>query len=308
MNAELVEKYANELLVEEGLAELGWKFAFNMPPTTEKIITLQLKAVTENDEQYVSDKLHDQVKLAHVRESSSKNTDIRYQCRNCGREVVRKTRFENPTACRSCVDKNHVPGTEKKFDPRFEFVEFSVVDENVGVAEKAHNLNDLPIAAYDAETVAGMEWDSIRKELETIYMTALSNDDPIRMMADTFRIVWTKAYRNATRDLQDRLDQIMIGFNRAQNASAKLRREEAQVDIARMVTVGQEMISGSTKEAIEQIESSVEELREAADELRGMNRGMRKFDWLIGATIMAVVLVAGVALGVLWMSLKVKTI
>ena len=147
--------------------------------------------------------------------------------------------------------------------------------------------------------VPSLDWETIRRELQAQYGIRVDPDDPLLMQAHLFQLVIEKAREDAVMAVRSQLDVEMTAFNQSMDVSLKTRQQECHVSIQKMLTVAQCQLKLAGQECQSEIRQETAELVEAAKELRGVNRSMRFFDWMVGAVFMAFVLILGIGVGYL---------
>jgi hypothetical protein len=123
-----------------------------------------------------------------------------------------------------------------------------------------------------------LTWDAIRPEIESIYRVKLADDDPLRMNADVVRLV----------------------LMQSQVAAAAVLKKQVEDQL----TVAQSQLKQAGVESQDALRDSVGDLVEAAKDLRSINRSVRTNDWLIGAIFMAIILLVGIGVGVMYARLS----
>lgn len=161
---------------------------------------------------------------------------------------------------------------------------------------------EVVLAEIAAEVNSVLDWDTVRRELEKIYRVQLTDDDPLRMVADVVRIVLLQSQAGAARVIKNQLAENLAEFNHSLDVSMKSRQQEGHCNIQNMLTVAQCQLKLAGSEVESQLRSETSELVSAAKDLRSVNRSMRWFDWFIGSVFMALILAVGIAVGMMWRS------
>jgi hypothetical protein len=149
-----------------------------------------------------------------------------------------------------------------------------------------------------------LTWDAIRPEIESIYRVKLADDDPLRMNADVVRLVLMQSQVAAAAVLKKQVEDQLAGFNQSMDTSLKARSAEGHANIVKMLTVAQSQLKQAGVESQDALRDSVGDLVEAAKDLRSINRSVRTNDWLIGAIFMAIILLVGIGVGVMYARLS----
>ena len=152
-------------------------------------------------------------------------------------------------------------------------------------------------APYDEETTFALDWAEIRGRLERLHHIKLPEDDPLLMTGEAFILAWEKTGCQMAATVTNQVKKSLATFANELDSSTKTRREEAHRDIMALSAIARGELNAATKQSLAEIKTATSELLQAAKELKWQDRSMRWHDWFIGALVMCVILLLGVAVG-----------